>query len=302
MGKYLNYLINEKLDCILIFSSTGLSFLEKGLMAKIGSLVGIPVYFCPRSGNMNKLMDSSYFFRSFAQWVFRGCEQVVCQSDSWRVYYQEVTSLPDEQFTVIPNWIDTSRYPGKQFTGGESRLKCLFMSSLLEKKGVHDLIEAISLRKNELKDVDFVFAGEGPERDHLIELAHDRNIEAQVQFLGWIGGEEKIESLSKSDIFVLPSYEEGMPNALLEAMASGCACIATRVGGCPDMIPDNRFGLLITPGDVKSLSDALVDLASNHVKRQVIGAAARKRVLQYNDIVKASEKFWKIFNGVRENQ
>ena len=122
MGKYLNYLINEKLDCILIFSSTGLSFLEKGLMAKIGSLVGIPVYFCPRSGNMNKLMDSSYFFRSFAQWVFRGCEQVVCQSDSWRVYYQEVTSLPDEQFTVIPNWIDTSRYPGKQFTGGESRL------------------------------------------------------------------------------------------------------------------------------------------------------------------------------------
>ncbi|MEK7136819.1 MAG: glycosyltransferase, partial [Patescibacteria group bacterium] len=84
--------------------------------------------------------------------------------------------------------------------------------------------------------------------------------------------------LAATDVFVLPSYSEGLSNALMEAMASGCACIATRTGGNVHLIEEGKSGLLFAPGDRKALQDHLERLLQSSDLRHTLGSAAQKRI------------------------
>lgn len=293
----INYLLNKQVDGVLIFSSTGLSFLEKGLMARIAFIAGKKVYFSPRSGNMESLIRNSRLFRYIVKWVFQGCNRVLCQSSRWKDIYQGSTNLPREKFVIIPNWIDTRLYDQGNKNILSDQVKCLFLGALIAKKGIFDLIDAMIQRKDDLKNVIFYIAGEGPDKDHLQDLISHKGLSSQVKLLGWIGEEQKNKMLKDADIFVLPSYAEGLPNSLLEAMASGCACVATNVGGVPELVLDKSCGILISPGDTMALANSLVYLVNNPEERYLMGLAAKKRVQKEYDIQKAAEKFLSVFNG-----
>ena len=87
-----------------------------------------------------------------------------------------------------------------------------------------------------------------------------------------------------ADIFILPSYREGLPNALLEAMASGCAVIASSVGAIPDVIEDGKNGILITQGDKLQLASSIIKLGSSKQLREDFGTHARKTIMNQHDI------------------
>jgi glycosyltransferase involved in cell wall biosynthesis len=118
-----------------------------------------------------------------------------------------------------------------------------------------------------------------------------------VSFSGYLHGQAKLDALASADIFVLPSHAEGMSNSLLEAMASGCACIAASVGGSAELIHDQSVGMLFEPRDVDALGNALVKVARNHGLREAMQRAARKRAHGSFDVEQAAEKFWTLFTG-----
>lgn len=101
-----------------------------------------------------------------------------------------------------------------------------------------------------------------------------------VEFLGWIDGERKSRLLSVADIFVLPSYYEGLPISLLEAMSWGIPIISTTVGGIPELVRDGTSGILIEPGDVHALAHALSTLAADGALRDRMGRAGRSQVAE----------------------
>ena len=289
---FLGIILRSKLDGVLIFTSWGTSFLEKGIMVFAARMFGKRVILSPRSGFILDDLEKSKFMRWFVPSVFRQCDIVMCQTQSWKQFYQSISGLPDNRFTVIQNWIDLEPYLhiSVQRKRADEHVSILFLGRIEHNKGVYDLAEAVQMFHQDLQYCRFIICGTGSEAESFKEKIADLALSHLFEFRGWVTGNEKINALRDADIFVLPSYREGLPNALLEAMASGLAVVATEVGGIPDILNDNT-GRLIQPGDVEALGRAIVELSKSVELREQLGQGARSHVLENHDI----DKIWPQF-------
>lgn len=125
------------------------------------------------------------------------------------------------------------------------------MGEIGKRKGCFDIPDILEKANLRGLDATMVFAGAGSREDEEAlkkELAK-RNLDKNVKFAGWVNGREKTKLLEESRIFLFPSYNEGMPMAVLEAMAYGLAVVTTRIGGIPNLITDGQTGFLAKPGE-----------------------------------------------------
>jgi glycosyltransferase involved in cell wall biosynthesis len=150
-----------------------------------------------------------------------------------------------------------------------------FVGRLIYAKGVQDLIVAFSRTKTIALDTKLLIVGDGPHRVTLEALGHQTICEDDILFLGQKNQAELIEILSATDIFVNPSYSEGLPTCVMEAASIGLPVIATDVGGTREVIVDHQTGLLIKPADTAQLAQKLRELLSNTELRRDLGANAR---------------------------
>lgn len=143
-------------------------------------------------------------------------------------------------------------------------------------KGGATLAEALALLPEDVaEDIDFVIAGPGDPPSSLLSQLHRGK--AGIHLQGWLDEPAKREAMAESGIFVLPSTSEGLPVALLEAMASGMAIVATDVGGIPDVVEHDSEALVVPPGEPQALADAIALLARDAELRNRLGSAARRR-------------------------
>ncbi|MBN2105977.1 MAG: glycosyltransferase family 4 protein [Deltaproteobacteria bacterium] len=178
-----------------------------------------------------------------------------------------------QQIIHIPNGVDLTVFTPAPRPPASSR-NILFVGRLDKMKGVDILLEAIAELKKRGYSPSCTIAGDGPDRDDLMHLAKKLNIANQVVFAGTCS--DIVRHLHAAAVFVLPSRSEGMPNAVLEAMACGVPIIATSVGGIPDIIQNGRNGLLIAPDDIEALSAALASLFADTELAARIGSRARR--------------------------
>ena len=197
-------------------------------------------------------------------------------------------ALPGKRITVFPCPVDTGSFPAKKASC--EGFSVLFMGRFMASKGVYDIIEAA--RRVAAKDVGirFVLAGDGPEHLKARKLADEYGLSEWVSFPGHVTGGEKLGLFSHAGVFVLPtSHPEGLPVALLEAMAAGLPVITTRMGGIPDVIDDGVNGILIEPGDVNALSEGILRLAGDCGLRDRMGEENRRRAAEYETVVVAGK-------------
>jgi glycosyltransferase involved in cell wall biosynthesis len=189
---------------------------------------------------------------------------------------------PARRLFVIPNGVDTERYataPSRDAMRSSlalpSRAKALIVvAKLYEQKGHAVLFEALA-GASLPADVHVLIVGDGPERDRLERLAADRGL-GSVRFLG--NRPDIPDLLAASDLFVLPSLWEGLPMALLEAMAAGLAVIATDVAGSRQVVVSAKSGVLVAPGDAKALGEAVRRLLEDDAERARLASGGRERV------------------------
>lgn len=177
----------------------------------------------------------------------------------------------------------------------------LFVGNLGPAKGPQDLIAAVGLaRQSDFRGaVSLAGLETEPGQRSLLETRIAQcGCDSRVRFLGAVSGREKETVLANSDCFVLPSYAEGLPMAMLEAMAYGMPVIATRVGAIPEVVTDGVEGFLIEPGDVVALADRLVRMERDPSLRHRMGQAARKRVEQGYSIETMVERLMAVYNEV----
>ncbi len=140
-------------------------------------------------------------------------------------------------------------------------------------KGIYDLLDALSQLRAAVPDVRLVCAGEG-ERAAVARYAERLGIGDAVKFTGWVGPSGKRALLESAAVCALPSYDEGMPLGLLEAMAAGVPVVATRVGGVPDIVEDGVSGILVEPGSPLALAGAIVRVLGDRETRERLAAGA----------------------------
>ncbi len=207
----------------------------------------------------------------------------VCVSEGVRRFSREVGGWPDDRLTVIPNAVDTTLYDHAVATSRPSLgipddgLFVLYVGRLNVQKGLPVLLDAMELILSARPDVYLRLAGIGPERDWLNErIAKSFTLAAHVQLLG--PRDDVPGLLRASDSLVLPSLWEGMPNVVLEAMASRRAVVATAVEGSEDLVTPGATGWLVPPGDADALASALLDAVSDRARLSQFGTTARMRV------------------------
>jgi glycosyltransferase involved in cell wall biosynthesis len=153
------------------------------------------------------------------------------------------------------------------------------VGTLTPRKGHRILIEALASARERMGDGGWrcLIGGAGPLHDELMTLARDRGCGAIVRMLGAV--EDTRALLAALDIFVMPSLNEGLGIAALEALAMGLPVVASAVGGLPEVVEDGVNGILFKPGDAPALAAALIDLATDPARRVAAGAAARQRAV-----------------------
>jgi glycosyltransferase involved in cell wall biosynthesis len=201
---------------------------------------------------------------------------------------------PAKNVRLIPNGIDAARFvPRSSTTPASQRLVIGCVGSLTPVKNHAMLLRAFSTLLKTGIDAELRIAGEGPERSALERLAAELGVASRLSLCGQVG--DIPEFLHGLDVFALPSSSEAHPNALLEAMACGLPCVATDVGGVPEVLDGGRCGRLSPRGDPEQFAENLRDLCTNDEARQSLAAAARERVLERYSMQKMVAAYTRLY-------
>lgn len=209
-------------------------------------------------------------------WIFCKSTLFIVLSHSWKKFYMKNLGLKEEQIIILPNPV---KFPTKiTHRDNPQKVNLLFLGRIGDRKGAFDLIEAFSMMPVELKkNVVLTIAGDG-ESQRARDLIEKLNLSEYICILDWVNEQQRDELLCEASIFILPSYNEGLPMALLEAMSWGLAPITTSVGGIPELITSGENGLLIEPGNIPNLSMAMQSLILDPQLKQRLGKNARESV------------------------
>lgn len=247
-------------DAVLLFTSKGASLVEKGAMAWFARVLGIPSLIFPRGGGLIQDVKNSRFQRIWCRYALQGAERFLCQGPAWKRFAIEEIGFASEKVEIVPNWTASKELLRigfeREYCSTKENLDLLFMGWLEKEKGIFELLESC-LQLSSRRAFTLTIAGKGRAELAVRKFVEKNGLADRVVFAGWAEGAEKDALFRKADVFVLPSWSEGLPNAMIESMAAGVAVIVTEVGNIPDVISDGIEAILVSPKDVPALTKAL---------------------------------------------
>jgi len=264
--------------CYLALTSTGVSFYKDMLLVALLRLFRIKrVYHLHNKGVC--LHQHKFFSRISYRFVFNGAEVILLS----KYLYRDIQKfVPEEKVHICPNGIPDVQSETRNTKPESTLVKILFLSNLIESKGVYVLLEAFALLKKKKIEFECVFVGgEGDiTAAQFNECVNQLELNNQVNYQGKKFGEEKKHAFSNAYIFVLPTYEDCFPLVLLEASSYSLPLLSTFEGGIPDIIEDGITGFLISQKNTSTLAEKLELLIKNPNLRQRMGEAGRKKYVQ----------------------
>jgi glycosyltransferase involved in cell wall biosynthesis len=184
-------------------------------------------------------------------------------SDSWQEFIGKIAA---RKVMVINNYVDIEKYDVARIPG-----QILFLGAFIKRKGIYDLINALKQISN---DCHLHLCGAG-EDEAVQTLIDELSLSDSVTNHGWVNTKQKTQLLSECSVFILPSYNEGLPMVIIEAMACEIPVISTPVGGIPEVIIEGETGYLVEPGDIGAISSKLSTVLDNSGASQVTDKAKK---------------------------
>jgi glycosyltransferase involved in cell wall biosynthesis len=185
---------------------------------------------------------------------------------------------------VVQLGVDTSTYVPRGRPPAQPRATVLTVGRLAPIKGHAVLIEAVHQLVRRGVDLGLTIVGQGPEQERLRQLAARLGIADRVEFTGALNALETRQRFDRASVFALTSFAEGIPVVLMEAMALGVPCVASRVTGVPELIDDGVTGYLVSAGDIAEAADAIARVLSDPAAARAMTAAARQQVVRSYDL------------------
>lgn len=199
--------------------------------------------------------------------ILKRADKVIVLSPEWKRRFDNTFEL--ENCVALENGIDEERLKPAITDPEEHPHVLVSLGRLGQRKGTYDLINAIEIVKEKIPDVKCYLAGDG-EIEKCRDIIQKKNLNDSIILTGWVGFDDKLDLLKKSSIFVLPSYNEGLPMAILESMACGKVVISTTVGAIPEVVKADN-GILIQPGDVNALASAIIKYCNDLQAIRTVG-------------------------------
>jgi glycosyltransferase involved in cell wall biosynthesis len=271
-ARLLGLLARRRVGGAIIFAGEGGSLAERCLQAALCRAARVPAVVCLRSGYiLTDARDSEKHRRLYAR-LLAWPARVVVQGKSW-IGEMAALGFPVDRVEVVPNWLppEFPVLPAPRAASANPVLRLLFVGWLTERKGIRELMQAFD-DVTTGADVSLAIAGGGDLAEELDRWVGQHGSRAIVA--GWVESDALIAHYDAADVLVLPSYAEGFPNVVIEAMARGLPVIATRVGAIPDTLTDGHNGALIDAQDSAGLAAAIRPYIANPELVSRHGAAA----------------------------
>lgn len=254
----LTLIVSTRISMCHLHGSMKGSIFRKALFVFVCRLFRCKVIFHLHGSEFAKIYDNGgQLYQCLVRYVLNRSNSVFVLSTYWKGYVESISNNPDIRvINNFPSPVFEDLYGKRNFARSKTT-QLLFLGYIGQRKGIYDLVEAVALLKARgVKGFHITVGGNG-EIDKLRSLIADKNLDEYFRLIGWVSGDQKYELLKKSHILLLPSHNEGLPIAILEALSSGLAVLSTRVGGIPDAICDERYGLLVNPGQPAALANAI---------------------------------------------
>ena len=273
---FLEKLLKGQVDLVHIHVSEGGSVVRKSILALLAFAFSKPVIMhthgCEFHLFYNKLPRT---IKQLLNKVLQNCTCLIVLSESWKKIYIDKCNLKVNQVKVLYNPVAVPQ--NVYDCTNLDKITFLFLGKINQRKGVFDLLNALAMLPSVTRNkIRAILAGSG-EIEKAKALAKDLDIESLVEFPGWVNIKQRDDFLAQANVFVLPSYNEGLPMALLEAMSWGLPVVTTPVGGITEVVTHYKTGLLVEPGNIRQLAASMQILIDNESLRLSLGNAARKQ-------------------------
>lgn len=280
MYHYLWFLIllifDRRIKIVHIHTAAGPSFERKMLMTRTAKLFRKKVILHMHAADFVEYYNES----KSKKWIedsIRKCDLLIVLSPSWRDFFISI-GINSENIIILNNIVTPQVVVDNRI---DKELKFLFLGWLGKRKGIWDLLDVIIEHHDELKGKFFLRFGGNDFENEINQLIEKKELNDVVKFEGWVSGKKKEECLSWANVFILPSYNEGLPISILEAMTYGMPIISTTVGGIPEVVKDRQNGFLIHAGDKKQIWDSIKYLIDNPDKVKLYGSKSLELVKPY---------------------
>lgn len=292
-------LLFHKPDIVHIHSSFGPSFYRKMPFIYMASWRKIPII------NHIHGADFDRFFvaapeskKKKIKKVYSKCDVLIALSEEWKERLSQI--VPENKITIIENYSVLHEAALEERMKRSCNNTVLFLGELGKRKGCYDIPEVIEKVKERVPNVKFVLAGAGNAADEkaIKQLIDEKNVAENTVLPGWVRGNTKDKLLREADVFFLPSYNEGMPMSVLDAMGYGLPVVSTNVGGIPKIVHDGENGYCCEAGDSLGFSDAIIHILLDECVRKNTSVCSKKIVEARYSLKRHIELIEKLYNGL----
>jgi glycosyltransferase involved in cell wall biosynthesis len=293
--------IKEKPDVMHLTTSGQFAVMRDYLMLSLGNAFHVPSIYHIHMGRIPEISSNGSKEWAFMKMALRKCSIALVIDPNSKEALDIV--LPDIRTQMMPNFIEISDL-GKHTQDPHQSLSVLYIGHVFPTKGIAELVGAWCALDPSLAVL--TIAGPfDPSFKHALELEIQRKGCRSIAFLGGQSHQQALDLIAAADVIILPSYTEGFPNVVLEAMAAGKPIIASRVGAIPEMLgweEGDPCGILIPPKDEQAIIMALQQLLENPQLRITLGMRARLRVTEQYSLEKRFANLIQLWQSIAESK
>lgn len=269
-------LVDRRIRIVHVNAASDASFWRKRIFINIAKHFGKKIVYHNHGGCFKRFY--SQHPREVEQTLAKA-DCIIALSQDWKNFFVnelgcrrvEIVNNPVAPPSLLPISSDESRHP----------LRLLFLGAIMQAKGIYDLLDVLADNRDKYEGKVELHVGGNGELDMFQKLIIEKQLSDLVKFEGWVDGDKKTQLLNQTDLFILPSYFEGLPISILEAMSYGKPIVSTEIGGIPEIVHNGENGILFTPGDKKALADAIDRLLENSALRISMGKKSLELVKPY---------------------
>ena len=298
LAETLSLLLTRRVAAVHAHVSSSASFWRKSMLLLLCRSFGVPSIFHLHSGRFADWVEQGRGGAARRWWIRNTLESsdvVIVLTPRWAAWIKEFAPRATVKVLSNPVSVPTTALLPADRASASGPGRVLYLGWIYDFKGCYDLLRSWALFRSHCPGWRLAVGGKG-EVDRFLAEAERLGVRDDIDFLGWVAGDAKDRELRRADVFVLPSYSEGMPVSILEAMAYGVAVVTTPVGGVPDMMEPDVHGLWVQPGDIQGMCDRLVQLAESPPLRAKLTEAARVHVIQNSGVEAVNELLLEIYS------
>lgn len=277
--------------------SENLSFPRKGVLLALGRLMGMRIVLHHHGAEFIPFFrKSSPRMQALVRWMIRSADINIVLGELWRTFLIEEVGVANDRVVVRFNAANDVETTGQRVDSNPWRF--LIMANLSPRKGVGELLEAVAQLAQAGAPVELTVAG-GGQVERYSELAKTLGIADRCVFTGWIEGEAVHQLLLSHGAMVLPSYQEGLPMSIIEALSARLPVVATPVGSIPELLDNEVTCLFVEPGNVGEIAAGLRRIASDPALRQTLADNGRRLYETYFEVSSYMRRMLELYGSVK---